>query len=422
MRVDFCTDDFPGYVGGPNAWLRRLLPQMAARKMDLRVLVSTVDPSNSPTLEAFRKSGLRCEANRQPLYTEDSARWFLERVAADPPAVFIPNCVVPAYHAARWIRGAGIATVSVLHSDDAFHRGLQDEFVCGSPEAAVSAVVCVSRFLTEQVQQRAPKTTLVRGIPYGVPMPQQRAAAPGTGPLRLVYVGRFIEEQKRISLVAQSLCRAAQEIDGVEAVLYGGGPDEAAVRAILASQSPDGRVRIGGRLDSDRVQQELLNSHALVLLSDYEGLPIALMEAMACGVVPICLRIRSGVGELVEDGATGLMVDDRDAGFVAAVRCLRESNARWQQLSDGARGRIEAGYEQTSCFETWVSFLNTLGGEVAVNTFVPTTSLRRLPPPHRQLQPWDERRYPFANRMKRSAQRWVARGKQVVKAVLIRRR
>ncbi|WP_371821102.1 glycosyltransferase [Chloracidobacterium sp. D] len=44
-----------------------------------------------------------------------------------------------------------------------------------------------------------------------------------------------------------------------------------------------------------------------VLLSDYEGLPIALMEAMATGLVPICTAMRSGIGQLVVDGVTGCM-------------------------------------------------------------------------------------------------------------------
>ena len=51
------------------------------------------------------------------------------------------------------------------------------------------------------------------------------------------------------------------------------------------------------------------------------GLPIALIEAMACGVVPICLQTRSG---FVEHGVTGLLVRDRGKDFIAAVQRLRQ--------------------------------------------------------------------------------------------------
>jgi glycosyltransferase involved in cell wall biosynthesis len=42
------------------------------------------------------------------------------------------------------------------------------------------------------------------------------------------------------------------------------------------------------------------------------------MEAMACGVVPICLRMRSGVPELIEDGVTGLL-----SGIAKVISLLR---------------------------------------------------------------------------------------------------
>src|SRR5262249_61475589 len=62
----------------------------------------------------------------------------------------------------------------------------------------------------------------------------------------------------------------------------------------------------------------LFRSHTVVLLSDWEGLGLVLVEGMACGVVPIGLRRpHSGAAEVIEDRVTGLLVDDRDDAFVA---------------------------------------------------------------------------------------------------------
>jgi hypothetical protein len=77
-------------------------------------------------------------------FTERHVQWILDRVVEDPPDVFVPNLMVPAFYAGRWVRQAGIPTVGVLHSDDCFHRGIVSEFVCGSNAYRLSALVCVS--------------------------------------------------------------------------------------------------------------------------------------------------------------------------------------------------------------------------------------------------------------------------------------
>jgi glycosyltransferase involved in cell wall biosynthesis len=136
--------------------------------------------------------------------------------------------------------------------------------------------------------------------------------------------------------VAKWLCRAATEVPGVEAWLLGDGSDRAAAEAIIRSSGTTA-VRTAGHVDSDDVQARLRQAHVIVLLSDYEGLPIAVLEAMACGLVPVCTRIRSGVPELVEDEVTGLLVDPDPGSFVRAVSRLRSEPGLWARLSRNAR-------------------------------------------------------------------------------------
>lgn len=356
-KVTFCVYDKPDNVGGPVTWVQRLLPALRERGIESRCLFLLHCGDTGPALRALRSQGFDCQAILAPDHTEDRVRWILERLRADPPDVFVPNLVIAGYFAARWARESGIPTVGVLHSDDDFYRGIEEEFVFGKKEFRLSAVVCVSLEIERLLADRKPIDTIVRRIPYGIPVPESKVERQ-PGRLRIAFVGRLAEEQKRISDVARAFCLAAREIPGVEAVIYGDGPDRAAVERLLATGGSGLDVRLHGSVPSEGIQERLLLADVIVLLSDYEGLPIALMEGMACGSVPVCLRIRSGIPELVEDGVTGLVVDDRGSDFVRAIRNLKDDAALWQRLSTGARALVSSSFSNAQSADKWAALLH----------------------------------------------------------------
>ncbi|MEM8781023.1 MAG: glycosyltransferase family 4 protein [Cyanobacteria bacterium P01_G01_bin.49] len=360
MKVTFCASDFPNQVGGPYAWLPRLLPDLRARSIEPRVLFfSGGKIKKCQSIQQVKQQGFPHEVSTTNRYTRQRVRWILEKLSEDPPDVFIPNLLVPAFYASHWVKKAGIPTIGILHSDDSFYHAAVDQFVLGSPKYQVSKFVCVSRFLQQTLLEKGVPQTTIPCIPYGVPVPQDTAKPP-TDKLKIIYLGRLVEEQKQISQLAQAFCRAVKEVPNTEAVIYGSGNASSSVEKILAEQGKDLPVRLGGIVPNSEVQKYLLEAHVIVLLSDYEGLPIALMEAMACGVVPICLRIRSGIPELVEEGVSGLLVSDRQDDFVNAIRRLREEPHLWKKLSQGARSKIEAEYSNHFAADLWAELLAEL--------------------------------------------------------------
>jgi glycosyltransferase involved in cell wall biosynthesis len=412
MKVTFVAYDKPDNVGGPPAWLQRLLPALRRHGIEARCLFLLHWGETGPSVEFLRAQGFDCPAVLAPATTEERIRWILARLREDPPDIFVPNLVVAAYLAGRWVREAGIATVGILHSDDAFYRGLQDQFVFGRPVDRLSAVVCVSQELERQVLARSPVATRVARIGYGVPVPETTVRR-HPAVLRLAYVGRLAEEQKRISEVARALCRVTREVAGTEAVIYGDGPQREAVERILAAEGSGLPVRLGGLVDSNRIQEHLLDCEVIVLLSDYEGLPIALMEAMACGCVPVCLRMRSGVPELVADGVTGLLVGDRGDEFVAAIRRLRDDRALWTRLSDAARALVVERQSIQSTAARWIGLLEEMKAEGPSRAIEPPRRLR-LPEVHPALASADVRqvKVPLAIRVWRRGRMLAGRVKR----------
>jgi glycosyltransferase involved in cell wall biosynthesis len=287
-----------------------------------------------------------------------------------------------------------------------FYQGLLDEFVFGRAAYQVSAFVCVSKWLEQAVLERGPKGILVLSIPCGVPIPESVAKKPN-GRLRLAYVGRLAEE-KRISEVTHGLCRAVREVPGTEARIYGDGAEHAAVEQILREEGNGLPVQLVGFVENDQIPKHLLECHAVVLLSDQEGLGLSLLEGMASGVVPIGLRGAPGVTEFVVDGLTGLLVGDRGDAFVAAVRRLREDPALWERLACSAHAKVEADYSEKVCADRWQELFHKL-----VNSSGPRKPLRiprrlHLPPVHPSLSWLDPRPH---QELIRRARRFVSRVK-----------
>lgn len=357
---------------------------------------------------ALRSQGVDCAAVATQTYIEDRVRWILKRLQEDPPDVFVPNAMLPSYYAGRWAREAGIPTVGILHSDDSYHRGLLNEFVFGDTDYRLSALVCVSRFLEQEVLRRRPHGVLIRRIPCGVPIPEDMAQLP-TGRMRLVYTGRLVEEQKRISELTRALCRVVREVESTEAFIYGEGPAATQVDQIVSSDGNGLPIHFAGRVDSDRIQEHLQKGHVLVLLSDYEGLPISMMEAMASGVVPICLRTRSGAVELIEHDKTGLLVSNRGDDFVNAARRLRCEPDTWERLSLAARAKMQAEYSSEASAASWETLLRALSDNSQTKRVVKAPRQVVLPPIPAALAHGHMRKPPFLMLVLRGGWRFARR-------------
>jgi glycosyltransferase involved in cell wall biosynthesis len=399
MKVSFATYDAPQDVGGVSTWLQRVVPllQRAGIQADVHVMAFGGGPGTNCAF--FEKNGIKVRLTPWQWHVPYAVRSLLTFLEESQPDVYVPNILVPAYFAAGYARRSGIPTVGILHSDDSFYWGLVDEFIKGRPEFRLSAVVPVSTFLESEVTPTAAAHgVMVRRIGYGVPIPT-KLAEPPTSVFRLAYIGRLVQEQKRVIDVAASLCAATQRISNLEAWIVGDGAQRNAVEDIIRTKGNE-RVRWLGRVNNANIYDVLAQCHGLVLLSDYEGLPISMLEAMAVGVVPICLDMRSGIREALEHGVNGLIVNDRADDFFSAVKALQADPGKWQTLSLAAQETVRQRYTIEECARQWVGLLRRLNTTTAARNFKAGQLLRL--PPHNPKFGNQDGRLPWARRFVQS--------------------
>jgi colanic acid/amylovoran biosynthesis glycosyltransferase len=271
------------------------------------------------------------------------------------PDVFLPQCKPHHYIAAAIAGRCGLPWGLTLHSDDPDYWATASSL---PPLRNGGKTICVSQHIQVQLAQRGGESQALV-IPYGVSIPAATTHF-SAHPFQVVYSGRLWEHQKRASLVVESLIRACQRSEAITATLIGDGYSRGACEQLVLDAGLCDRISFCGRLPFAGVQQILLQSQAILLMSDFEGLPVALLEAMAAGVVPVVRLIPSGIPEVVRQGETGLLVSDDPEQAAAALGSLADDPALWQRCSAASRQLVEERFSSDHCHRQWLALVRQL--------------------------------------------------------------
>jgi len=140
---------------------------------------------------------------------------------------------------------------------------------------------------------------------------------------RLVCVGRLCPEKGQ-NLLVEAVARLRQQGVTCHVTLVGDGPLRGVLEALVERHGLRQSVHLVGWRSSEDVRSEILRSRALVMPSLAEGLPVAIIEALALGR-PVISTYVAGIPELVENRASGWLIP---AGSVEAlVVAMREAIA-----------------------------------------------------------------------------------------------
>ncbi len=407
--------DHPVDVSGVSTWLHSLVPSLRGGGFDVRLHLSNADDRPGPNINHFESLGVPVRWSKAPRTMLGCVRQCIEWINEDRPDIYMPSCFLPSYYAASIARSFGLRTVGVLHNDDEFTATVIEEFLKKGPVSSFTTVVAVSEHLAATVRAlRLPDISCFQ-VPCGVSIPPKTTTIIPDR-FSIAYIGRLAEEQKQISRVTRALCEALARHPRLHAVIVGEGPDRSNVERIIACDPNRERIVMTGRLDNPAVLTLLQGFQAMVLLSDYEGLPVSLLEGMAAGVVPICSRMRSGVEEVLQSGVNGFVVNDRDEGFQTALSRLISEPATWLACSRNARRTVESRFSMEACHRKWVSAIEeTAGQPAAALRSYPIPLPTKVPSPHPNFHwrddPFD-RLFPFAVPLRNAIGRWRRRRRQ----------
>ena len=173
-------------------------------------------------------------------------------------------------------------------------------------------------------------------LPNPLPMPVVPAAVGSAGDRQgFVTVARLVP-QKGIDVLIRALAQTSGAAQDWTLTLVGDGPErEALERQVLQAGLEEKVHFLGFRSDP---QTSLLQAGVFVLPSRYEGMPNALLEAMAVGLAVVVTDASPGPLEVVEAGVTGLVVpSDEPAALADALDRLAAQPQLRERLGAAAR-------------------------------------------------------------------------------------
>lgn len=191
--------------------------------------------------------------------------------------------------------------------------------------AAFDIVVTMGGRAAEFFQSRGVEASF-HVLPGGIDAARFAPALEGrrVGPGRttdVILVGR-LAPIKRVDI----FLRALAQVRGVTAAIVGDGALRASLERLARRLRVDDRVTFAG--ERSDVQDWLRRASALVLTSDSEGLPLSVLEAMACGL-PVVVSAVGELPDVVEDGVNGYLVRSRDpAAFAGRIRDVLDPERR----------------------------------------------------------------------------------------------
>lgn len=155
-----------------------------------------------------------------------------------------------------------------------------------------------------------------------------------------------------------TLLRALPEIPGAQVAIAGRGDEEPNLRRLADELGIESRVHLLGlRNDVDRLLEA---ADVFVQPSRSEGLPLAVLEAMAAGLPVVATRV-GGMGEAIVDGETGILVGPERPGELArALRSLLEDDGLRRRMGIAARERAEAEFSVETMARRYVELFRSL--------------------------------------------------------------
>ncbi|MGU7783029.1 glycosyltransferase family 4 protein [Burkholderia sp. PU8-34] len=270
---------------------------------------------------------------------------------ADVLVSFLLHVNTAAIAASRWI---GIPIVACEHSNPVASTRTQKQKLLARllyPKADVLTVL--TEGVVSPLKAEIPRLENIAVMPN--PLPEdvfcfQRTESVA-GRKRLIAVGRLLE-LKQFDLLIEIFSSLESDFPQWDLYIWGEGPQRPALEQQIRDLGLTDRVILAG--STQAIWSEMCASDAFALTSEFEGLPMAMMEAMAIGLPCVSFDCPSGPRELTRNGQDGLLVPHGDVvQFREELKRLMGDQVLRMSIGGKGAASVRARYSITNVLTMW---------------------------------------------------------------------
>ena len=324
----------PDKLGGVNSFVANILGHRAPDAFAYyAVLARNLGDPDDPSDGDFRADVKRIVYRLPP----ENFRSVLRRLASQIPHG--PGAIV----ANDWL---SLATASAHRTDKVvvyINHGDFDHYydLAVMHDPTIDLFITYTHRMHDRLRELLPhRIDDILLIPYGVEIPQTRSRDEPEE-IRLLYVGRLDRSKGVLDLPSiDARVRSAGIV--TRWTIQGPGPAERELRKAWGDAP---HITWNGRTTMERVKEQYASHDILVMPSRAEGLPVALLEGMAAGCVPVVSDLPSGIPEIVENGVSGYRAPVGDvAAFADAIVAIARDRVKLARMREEAAARIRIGF------------------------------------------------------------------------------
>lgn len=351
-------------IGGPSVFAERLTRGLSELGWDARVLITEEDSERITQRLTPREkpTDIRFDYLPAGYYDIWGQRWdaLIRYLEMQAPCIYIMNGDWRNNIVAQRLSNR-VRIIGMVHADYA----LEYDQVARLGRYW-NAVVAVSDIIHYNVACRFPEVvprllTICNAVPDVPVIPPK----PDGGPLKIAYCGELRKTQKKLDDMVRVAHGLAATDTPYELTFIGDGPMRAELETMATPLIEQGKVHFPGRMGGAALLDALAQQHVFLLTSEFEGLSIALLEAMSRGCVPVVSDLSTQSLVIQHDvNSFAVPVGDID-GFVASlVRLYREPDKR-QKMADAAfQTIINGGYRVQDMMRSYITLFEQIEARV----------------------------------------------------------
>ncbi len=347
LRIAFVTGTLQ--LGGSTTFLVNLAGEFVRRGVSCRVLCGD---SLNHFVDDFEQLDIpvSLQDHKRSIF-EDRLTGVLGQLQHYKPNVVIATLGPFAFETLRYAPH-GVRRVGMIQSNDPLVYEVVEKYADSIDDIVGVSPAIVRKLEMMQAFRGIRKHCLTYGVPMFVKEP--RPLRPEE-PLRILYLGRLVDEQKRI-LLLPDIAVGLQEMQvSFHWTIAGDGPDRAVLEEKIKSAKLTSCVEIIGSVKYEEIGR-LLDAHdVFILVSDYEGLPLSLLEAMGHGLVPVVSDLESGIRDVVDERCGIRVSPDEVAGYTRAISYLDKHRDELAAKSGAARERVRKEFSAEAMADRWLS-------------------------------------------------------------------